>query len=438
VSDTYDDTYGDSYGISGAVTPPTITPDTRPQVVVEMALGSPATLDDAGSGIFLLGSSLLDGTDVLGSLAWVNIADPGLPDGVTSVTLDPGQSSAQESASPSTCTIVVENYSGNFDPLNDASPYAGQLTVGIQARIRYVFPDGTVLDRWRGFVDDIVPDYGTDPQVSFTCSDGLASLGRTKVGEIPPSFDGDTTGARINRILDAALWPTSQRSIATGLVTVQADTYGDFALALIQRIVDTELGALYVDGAGRMTFVDRLKALSPRSTTVEATFSDAGTDVDYTQLPAQVRRGELYNQASVTRDGGVEQVAVDLDSQGQFGPSTYPGQIGTMSRTDADALSLATWTVNRYRAPTTKFPQIAVDATTQNMWLTLLSLRRFSRIRMLRDYGPVSLDQQLTVDGIAEVITAETWTMAFTTRDAETFTPFILNTSKLNSTAQLV
>ena len=412
-----------------------MTVTVRPRLVVEMTLGTLATADT--SGLFILGTSVLGGTDVLGTALWQDVTDD-----LVSVSISPDATGPLDSPSPTTCTVILENYTGDYDPLNTGSPYFGALDIGQQVRITAVDdPSTTVWPVWFGYIDDISPDYGFEPTVTFSCSDGLAALGRARISEVAPVFAGDSTGTRIGRILDLALWPTSLRSLDTGVVTVQDDTFGDFALPLAARIVATELGALFASADGNMVFYDRLQVYtSARSTSVQATFSDSGTDIDFPELTGAAKRSETFNEVRVTRDGGVEQIASDTASQALRGLLTFTGSVGTMAQTDVDAASTASFVLARFVDPAVRFPQIDVDATTQGLWDTLLNLQRFDRVQVDRTYGTadVAMSRQALISGIGHQITADQWQMSFVLRDAESFSPFILGTSSLGGTDLLV
>lgn len=433
-------------------TPGSVITTGTPTIFAEASL-SASTLQDPDAGAFILGQSLLG--DLLGTYSWVDFTDFG--DLVVSASIEPGSTGQNESASPGRATLVVENYSGVWDPFNATSPYFKQVEVGMPIRLRIElatvdtgapYPDTTVFPSvslfpgspvatqvvryglFRGYVDDIVPDYGENPTVTFTCSDQLAALGRAWLRAQPAAFAGETSGVRIRRILNQALVPSTLRRIDDGLVPVAAETFGDWALPLVQRIVDSEYGNLWVDGDGKVVFYDRDRLyLEARSLTVQATFSDSGTDIDFTGLAAGRRRAELYNQATVTRDGGVEQFAEDPDSVAAYGPVTFPGQVGAMVLTDVDALELATFVVMLYKTPRTKFSEISVDATTQGMWNSILGLRRFDRIRVMRaEHG---IDVQLLVEAISYAITQDSWQLTISTRDVDSYRPFILDVSLL-------
>jgi hypothetical protein len=425
-----------------------------PRVITELAIGGTTPLDPDAAA-FVLGTSQL-GTGQLGDLGWVDLGDA-----VTAIGIDPGATSSLDDPVPARCRIEVDNFSGTWDADNPGSPFYGQLEVGIPVRVRAelatvasaglypgaalypagsLFPDpggpapGVRYGLFRGYLDEITPDYGADPTVTFAATDQLGGLGRVKVPEITPAFDGDLTGQRISRILDLAGVPTSLRAVDPGRVQCQADTWGDWALALAARVVVTEMGELWVDGDGVVQFFDRLRVyLAPRSTTVQATFSDLGVDVEMTGMTASRRRGVVFNEAHITRVDGEEQIAADAVSQARYGPQTYPGAVGTLLRSDTDALALAMWLVSRFAEPRTAFSAIEVDATCQGMWQVLLPLRRFDRIRVVRDYGPRTIDVELLVESIGHSITEDSWSMIITTRAGDTFIPVVLGTSRLDT-----
>jgi hypothetical protein len=433
-----------------------------PEVIVEFAFGATSTADLARAGTFILNDSLLGGTDTLGSVSWANVTGD-----VVGLQISVGQDDETSGASIGTASVTVENYSGAYDPTvaefvdipSGVFPSAGlfpgtgvfpdvgsfpdvtgaqQVDVGKPMRIRYRF-GATTYSRFSGQIDEITFDAGYEPAVTFSCVDGLENLGRARLAElVVPAFDGDRSDVRAGRILDLAGFPSSRRTLEAGLLTLAPSDFGDFALPLLQEVADSELGTIGVDPDGRFQFFNRLHVYTAtRSTTVQATFSDVGTDVDMLQLQVAKSRSRVYNEARVTRDGGVEQVAIDAASQAAYGPRSYPGQVGTLAPTDADAFSLASWLVGRYGRPHAEVRQVSIDASVQGMWTTLLPLRPLDLIRVIRDYGPVTLDRQLIVRGMQESVTQSSWTFSFSTTNVLDFTPFVIGTSLLGGTGQL-
>lgn len=433
----------------------------RPVVRAQIAVGGSAVLDPS-AGAFVLGVSRL-GQATLTSVAYIGLDAHG--DLVRSVTTEPGQNGPLDGPAPSRFTITAENWSGAWDPDNPASPYYGQIDIGMPVRVVADLVTSTAdsnpafpaTDRYpsttdypaaaeggaetsvrygiiSGYVDDIVPDYGNDPTVTFTCSDTLSSLGRVKLRRYPVQWAGERTGDRLARIFAEAQFPPSRVAFDDGLHTCTATGLGDWALPLAEQVVETELGELWVDGEGVAHFYDRTRIyIAPRSTAVQATF---GYDsIRMTGLEASRRRGEVFNEARITRsdDGAVEQVATSTLSINRYGPQTYSGSAGTLLADDTQAASLTSWIVARYKTARTDFSHLTVDATTAGRWGELLSLRRFDRIRAVQDYGPRMVDVELLVESIAHDISPDGWEITFGTRNTEGFTPFRLGFSKLGT-----
>lgn len=350
--------------------------------------------------------------------------------------------------------FAVAQFETTTTPSNGETWYADQAQLNLTATLPLWVPGGTSgLDLGRpvwiladyqgtsyplyyGTTAGIVPNYGDNPTTTFNCTDGLEALGRAGVGAIGASYDNDTTGTRVGRILDAAGWPSNLRAIDTGYSTCQATTFGDNALPLLQAVVDTELGRLYQDASGNIVFYDRLRIyFATRSTTVQATLSDVGTDVDMVDLNFAKDSALLFTQARVTRDGGTEQVV--SDPQG-YGIRTYPSSAGTLLRTDADSLSMASWLVSKYKTPQVRVSQVTVDASAQGMWASLLPLFFLDRIRVIRTYSSGrTIDREELIEGISHEISQDSWTVTLATSDTFSFQPIILNQAPGLNTGQL-
>lgn len=430
MADVYTDVYHDLYGTLDPAPAPgavySLDGVNAPRLICEVAWGGSTTIDPQ-QGYFVLGTSKLD-TGILGSIGWVDIVAD-----VVSITIHRGSQGELEAASPATATVVLDNRAGNYDPTNTAGPYYGQLDVGAPIWIKAEWA-GNTYGRFRGFVDDLLPDIGNDPTVTLQCTDSLATLGRSKLPVSTPVFAGDRTGARINRILDLAGHPSSQRIIATGLSTCQAAVYGDWALQLLQQVVDTELGMLHTGKDGEVIFRDRAYPYTnARATGVRALLSDTGTDVDMVTLEVGLRRNIIVNDAHVTRNGGIEQVVTDAVSVAKYGLQSNSGSPGPLLETDQDAASIASWIVGRGKTSRLQVTSVTVQAATLGLWATLLGLEILDRLRATRDYGPVTVDQQVLIEGYEETITKDAWDFAISTRNADNFKPFILNTSQLGT-----
>lgn len=412
-----------------------------PRLEVLLGLGGTATSDPQGGHLILdQGPGLDIGT--LGDVSWTDITDD-----VASIRVDIALAGEIDSAEPNRMTATIDKNASNYDPTNLSGPYVAGgvslLDAGIPIWFRTIW-HGVVYPVWRGYIDDVI--VGADPVqpiVRLPCVDELETLGRAKLLEASPVGAGETTGARIGRVLDVTGRPASLRQLDTGQATCQATSFGDFALQLIQQAIDTELGFCYADPTGMIVFWDRWHTwTAPRSLTVQATFSGAGTDIDLPPGPIEVStrdRSTVFNDAAVTRDGGTEQHGGDPTSQARYGIRTLPGSYGTLLQTDTAAVAMAQWLGGiRFTTPAVKLDDLQIQAHTQAAsWATLLGLRLLDRVRALLNYGPNTIDQQVLLQGISHDIGRDHWTMTVATRQPDRVRPMMLDIGPGLDTAQL-
>lgn len=143
-----------------------------------------------------------------------------------------------------------------------------------------------------------------------------------------PIRASETSGHRINYLLDTAGWPAGPRNIDNGDITVQPITagYGNSlgsatkALADMQAVEVTENGALFVDMAGRVRFMSASSVVAASSTPL-ATFDDIGGLI-YQPDPELVEDDvDLFNIAVINNQGNPQYVTGDSTSVNTFGPS---------------------------------------------------------------------------------------------------------------------
>jgi hypothetical protein len=377
----------------------------QPAIVVEAGFGGGA-IDPAA---LRLGVGPGLGTGKLGGLTYNDI---GADVDVISISLGGlGDTGVAEA----TCDLEIDNTTGNYDSENLLGAYVsgGVSLVDLDVPIRVKFVWGGIAYGWfTGVLDQIVPnDAPPKPTVSFRCIDAIGVLGRVQVAALStPAFDGDTTGERVGRILDAAGHPTVLRQLDTGRTILGPTVFGATARVLLEQVVRTEFGLCWTDGEGRIVFYDRYKAATAtRSVTVQATITDNDA---MSGLERSKSRERLANDIHVLRhpipnqptpvgedeapDEPVEQVAQDAASVGVYGVVSYPETIGELHRNDAEALAMTQWLAPRFATPRQLISQVAAAPLGWNQWSELLGLRICDRIRVQRDYGPATpIDAQL-------------------------------------------
>lgn len=156
---------------------------------------------------------------------------------------------------------------------------------------------------------------------------------------------GDSTGERVDRILDFVGWRSDERSIETGASTLGAavNTAGQSALDHLLAVEETEQGRFFIDGDGVATFYGRNHETSLTS---QADF-DAG---EAENLEFDYDDSNLVNDCTVTRVGGTPQRAQDATSIAAYWRQSEVID-GVLYSSDTEAAGMAAWRVANYSQP---------------------------------------------------------------------------------------
>lgn len=376
-------------------------------------VGNFFTLDDATKGV-------LDNTTFkLGGTVLVDVTND-----VRKVSVRRGRSRTLEKFTAGNATITLDNMTATgtkYDPTNSSSPYYGSIVPGKQVVIDHLdqpMYDGNVAD-WN-FSYDVNGNAVAEP----SAVDGLTYLAQQTL-----SFGTATsqlTGARVNAILNTTGWPATQRSIATGQATLDADIIpeGTNALAYLEQVADiSEPGALYVDRLGQIAFKDRAQ-LQSYSTGV----SFGGTvGIPYQDCEVVYGIEEMANSVQVTYTAGSvvagTAIAEDLTSQAAYG--IIDKKYESLLSTSTQATALANWQVALYAQPRYRVDSIGV---------ILGGLNSVQALQVLQlDLGDVvqvtppnsSAAQIVTIDGIEHDADPQQHRVVF--RMSETTAAFILD-----------
>ena len=383
---------------------------------------------------FTLGTSTLDGTDVLdGTLEGVDVSAY-----VQEVRINRGRTDNLQDFSAGTCVIVLNNNDRRFDPTNTASPYVDPSTAlsGVVPRRKVQVKYGSTL-LFTGRIVDVDIEYSPNPQtlstVTIEAADDFVRLASTRISSHTPS--AQLTGARITSVLDRSEvnYPTS-RNISTGTANLgayQIDANTN-TLDYLQDVSRTEQGYLYVAGDGDLTFTDKVTAsfASPA-----ATFADDGTGIKYSELGIQYGDEFLYNRVSCVNATNVTSTADDAASQTTFGISTLTLN-DLLFANDSDAQALAQFLVGQYADPEYRFDRIKVDFAGSNISTgdqsTVVGLELGANIRVKRTFStgtPASVSQDVAIQRIEHAITPIAHSVRFALSPARIIYPFELDSA---------
>lgn len=185
-----------------------------------------------------------------------------------------------------TASIVLDNRTRIFDPTNLSGPFVvgGVTQVTPMRAVRVRSTVGSVTyDLFRGFADAWTIDYNsTDSTCTLTATDATKVLSAYDRVAVTAVGAGETSTARIARILDSVSFTDGRLLDSTAYATLSATTLDRDAWTELLQVVDSELGEFYIDGAGNAFFRNRQRIVTDvRSASVMAAFGTSATTFGY-------------------------------------------------------------------------------------------------------------------------------------------------------------
>lgn len=346
-------------------------------------------------------------------------------------------------AEAGTMQIVLDNTDRRFDPTNLSGPYvsagATQVKAGRAIRLRAVWASVT-YDLFRGFVDEPRLTYVQQgpATTTLTATDGTAAIANYDQNGGATVGAGENTGARINRILDNMGWPAAERNIAVGKTTVQGTDLSANAWAEIVLTSDTELGEVYFDVDGRLTFRNRHALLTDtRSNTSQATFGDAndGVELGFVDVELVADLNQTRNIIRAGRVGGVQQVVQDASSIAEYRRRTWQ-RSDLLHQTDAEVADYAAYVLSLLKDNELRIASIKVDplADPARLFPHVLGRKLGDRVtvKFTPPGGGTRISRDVFIRGIDHAIGLDTWQTTFAFQDATNkFQFFVLNSPTL-------
>lgn len=255
-------------------------------------------------------------------------------------------------------------------------------------------------------------------------------------------WDGDTTGARVNKVLDLIGWPAADRDVDAGNSTLgPAQLRRRKALEYLQLVERTEQGALYIKPDGPLRFRERHQRFyDARMTTPQFTLTDEDLPgaLHYEgDLQLNYDEDIIYNEVTVRWEGG-EVTVSDQASIAAYGRKSQ--SIDTIARTADDARWIGEWVLDHYREPQTRVSSVTVNPGVDPLlWEAALVSRVGDRIKLRRlpqGIGdPFELESH--IEGKEHAIGTDTWTTTLPLSVAETKRYWILGSSALGTDTYL-
>jgi len=334
------------------------------------------------------------------------------------ISIRRGYNLLQDQFQAGTATVRVYDPTGAWNPQNPASPYYGKL---IPLRKMRITGDGVYL--FSGYTTGYIYNYPKDQDIGFVdieCSDAFRLFNMANVTSVTGSSAGQTTGQRIDDILDTVSWPVSMRDVNTGDSTVQADPgTARTSLNAIKNVEFSEQGAFYVSPGGNAVFDERSFIIS-KSGQNPTSFANDGTGIGYKNIVFAFDDKLIINQASITRTGGTAQTASNADSIAKYFPHSV-NYSDLVVQTDAEALNIARTYVATRAETTIRIDALTLDLNTPSYTAGInaaLNLDFFDTMAITNvAQDGTTIQKTLQCMGIQHEITPNSWNTTFTTSE---------------------
>jgi hypothetical protein len=328
-----------------------------------------------------------------------------------------GRNVMRDTYEAGTCTVRVIDQNGDFNPQNPASPYFGFLTPLRKIRVAATTPT-TQAFLFSGYVTDYKYSYPVGQELGYvdiSCADAFRLFAMANVTTVGSATAGQTTGTRIDKILDQVDFPLSMRFIDAGSTTVQADPATTrTSLSAIQVAEFTEQGAFYVRADGEVDFKDRASvvgSLAPAPIEFNQT-----TGIPYANLRFAFDDKLIINSATMTRVGGTQVTANNVDSIAKYFPHGMNVE-NLIAQTDAQVQDIADIYVATRAETTIRIDAMTVDLLDPNVPTdTMIGLEYFDNLEITNVQPDSStIVKTLQVQGLAWDITPNSMKVTVTT-----------------------
>lgn len=268
-----------------------------------------------------------------------------------SLTLQRGKSRELDRYQAGQATVTFDNRTRAFDPTYTASPIFGQIVPRRKVRISV---DNII--QYVGTIDDWNIDYepGTNSRATLQAFDVFSYFVGAEVGTA--TYSAETTGDRLDNLLDNIGWATDARDIGpTGaIVAGTAIPEAQAIMPIMQIVAQSEPGDLFISKVGSVKFVGRNNSF----TSAGAVFTDSGLGIPYKTIQAIYGSELLYNTVNTFSSVGTA-TANDTTSIGLYGQRTLNQETYLNSQDQLQQLS--EYLVSLYGEPEYRFQGITID-----------------------------------------------------------------------------
>jgi hypothetical protein len=382
-------------------------------LIVELGIGASGLPSNPG----LWGTTTWNATDAYWSgqePQWYDITERAM-----GVSIERGRARWTDRIGASSSTVTVDNADGwitwDSDTLGNIDAAPGRM---LRVRCRSS-TDETVRDLWRGYLEHVEDTYTPNarPAAALVCQDAMAQIAHVDLPERTPEGAGETSDARMNRILDNADWPAQWRRLEAGQVTVQATNLARQLADELGITADSEGGIVYAGTDGNVYFRNRdWLRVADYASTVQAVIGDGGAVCASNYRV--VRSGDdIRNDVQIGRAGATVQRLQDLDSISLYRRRAF-SRSDLICETDTQTLLLAQRLIGSRAISTVRLTEITVPVVDQASLDFVSAVDYGWRLEVNWSAGGESWARTVHVMGVRHDITPAGWTLNLAVDDA--------------------
>jgi hypothetical protein len=230
---------------------------------------------------------------------------------------------------------------------------------------------------------------------------------------------GETSGARLGRLLNYAEWMTDARIVSGGNSTMAGvSILGQTVLDAVKETGNGEQGRIFVDGDGKVELIPRLSIYTVSEySTPQATFGDGAGELPYSDVQFSYDDRLIINRSTASRQGGATFTSESTASQESY--FLRSESISDLAvDTDEFVKQVAAYRIAFYKDPETRIESLEikprVDAA--NLFPKALAYDVGTRITVKRRPqgvgSPISKD--LLIEGVSHDISIDSWSTRWT------------------------
>jgi hypothetical protein len=394
-------------------------------------VATPQVLVRFGAGAIFQDSLVLGtndgvlGVNVLGNQPTVTIPD------VQQVSIRRGKDSVDSSFGAGTASVQFLDFNGEWNPTDPNGPYFGQIVPGRQLQIRVVDNLNVGRNLFAGYIT--AWDWNWQPgapwaSVSINAADATRNFQLADITTVPGTAPGDLPGDRINAILDDNAWPASARNITAGTTTLAANPSNNRSLLEALRQVEVaDLGALFVDSSGRVTYLSR-NDLSTRAAGIPLVFNE--TTEPYDRIDVALDDDQIVNAARIQPVGLTPQTAENAASVTKFFRRSFDRR-DVIVETEARALQQAEAIVTARGEPNLTLKSVGFNVLDVTRMVELITAEIGDPVEITRTYAAGSVQFRSIIQGINWDIVPNKWRGSYSTADSLALTTaFVLGSTQ--------